>query len=229
RAVGLRQVCRHGIGGHFDAFDRDLGPVRRTQSSCWVHCHIVLRCNSVAIATHRPAPTNRMLDRSSFEHHDDAPRSLLPACRGRDSVTGRDQPPAPRPVLARGWRSAHTDGGMARQTRATRRTKQTPPSVDYRTLADLRYHIRRFLRVREAAARHAWLEPQQYVLLLQIKGLKGREATTIGRLAERLQLRHHSTVELVDRLVARGLVARQRDTADRRTVIVALRPAGEKV
>lgn len=118
---------------------------------------------------------------------------------------------------------------MARQTRATRRTKQTPPSVDYRTLADLRYHIRRFLRVREAAARHAGLEPQQYVLLLQIKGLKGREATTIGRLAERLQLRHHSTVELVDRLVARGLVARQRDTADRRTVIVALRPAGEKV
>jgi len=101
--------------------------------------------------------------------------------------------------------------------------------VDYTTLADLRYHIRRFLRVRESVARAAGVEPQHYLLLLQIKGLQGRERATMGRLAERLQLRHHSTVELVNRLAAKGLVARRRDGRDRREVLVALRPAGERI
>jgi DNA-binding MarR family transcriptional regulator len=101
--------------------------------------------------------------------------------------------------------------------------------VDYSSLADLRYHIRSFLGVREAAARAAGLEPQQYVLLLQIKGLEGRTPVTIGALAERLQVRHHSAVELVDRLVARGLVARRRAAGDRRQVLVRLRRAGEAV
>lgn len=101
--------------------------------------------------------------------------------------------------------------------------------VDYWTLAELRYQIRRFLRAREVAARGAGVEVQQYLLLLQVKGLEGRQAATIGALAERLQLRHHSTVELVDRLVARGMVSRRRDTRDRREVLVMLRPAGEAV
>jgi DNA-binding MarR family transcriptional regulator len=100
--------------------------------------------------------------------------------------------------------------------------------VDYRALAELRYQLRRFLRIRELAAREAGVEPQQYLLLLQLKGLGGRSAT-IGRLAERLQVRHHSVVELVDRLVERGMLARQRGRSDRREVLVALRPAGEAV
>ncbi len=83
--------------------------------------------------------------------------------------------------------------------------------------------------MREEAARAAGVEPQQYLLLLQAKGLQGREPVTIGALAERLQLRHHSTVELVDRLVERGMVARREDPHDRRGVIVELRPAGEAV
>lgn len=102
-------------------------------------------------------------------------------------------------------------------------------TVDYWTLAELRYHLRRFFRVREEAARAAGVEPQQYLVLLQAKGLQGREPVTIGALAERLQLRHHSTVELVDRLVERGMVARRDDPHDRRGVIVELRPAGEAV
>jgi DNA-binding MarR family transcriptional regulator len=101
--------------------------------------------------------------------------------------------------------------------------------LDYRTLAELRYQIRRFLRIREEAARAAGIEPQQYLLLLQLKGLGGQRPPTVGELAERLQLRHHSTVELVDRLVRRGMVARRRDSRDRREVLVALRPAGEAV
>jgi DNA-binding MarR family transcriptional regulator len=118
---------------------------------------------------------------------------------------------------------------MARQPAGPKRSTLTEETVDYQILADLRYHIRRFLRVREGAARAAGVEPQHYLLLLQIKGLEGREPVTISRLADRLQLRHHSTVELIDRLVAKELVARRHDGWDRRAVSIALRPAGERM
>jgi len=107
--------------------------------------------------------------------------------------------------------------------------RSAPDRVDYAMLAELRYQIRRFMRRREEAARAAGVEPQQYVLLLQLKGLTGRQAPTIGALAERLQIRHHSAVELVDRLVERDMVIRQRHGRDRREVVVALKPAGEAV
>lgn len=103
------------------------------------------------------------------------------------------------------------------------------PRVDYRTLSDLRYQIRRFLRLREVAARAAGVEPQQYLLLLQVKGLAGSGAATIGALAERLQITHHGVVQLVNRLARRGMVERHRDQRDRRGVVVELRPAGEGV
>jgi DNA-binding MarR family transcriptional regulator len=102
-------------------------------------------------------------------------------------------------------------------------------AVDYWTLAELRYLLRRFLRVREEAARAEGIEPQQYLLLLQAKGLQGKEPVTMGTLAERLQLRHHTTVELVDRLAQRGMVARRTDPRDRRGVIVEVKRAGEEV
>jgi DNA-binding MarR family transcriptional regulator len=121
-------------------------------------------------------------------------------------------------------RSSMSTGSKARTTRRAERS-----GVDYQTLADLRYHIRRFLRVRESVARAAGVEPQHYLLLLQIKGLEGRNRATVGHLAERLQLRHHSTVELVNRLAERGLVTRRRDGQDRREVVVTLRPAGERI
>lgn len=101
------------------------------------------------------------------------------------------------------------------------------PRVDYETLADLRYHIRRFLRVREEAARAAGIEPQQYLVLLQIKGLAQRRPATIGALTERLQIRHHATVQLVDRLAQRGMVRRRRAEVDRRGVVVQLTTRGE--
>ena len=101
------------------------------------------------------------------------------------------------------------------------------PRVDYETLADLRYHIRRFLRVREEAARASGIEPQQYLVLLQIKGLAQRRPATIGALTERLQIRHHATVQLVDRLAQRGMVRRRRAEVDRRGVVVQLTARGE--
>src|SRR5256885_16909882 len=108
----------------------------------------------------------------------------------------------------------------------TRREAGGASPVDYETLAELRYQIRLFMRRREEAARAAGIEPQQYLLLLQLKGLEDRGPTTVGALAERLQIRHHSAVELVDRLVERDMVARRRDSLDRREVSGALRPAG---
>ena len=110
-----------------------------------------------------------------------------------------------------------------------RMAAMTLRAADYRALADLRYQIRRFLRVREVAARTAGVEPQQYLVLLQIKGLEGHEVATMSVLAERLQIRHHAVVQLIDRLVRAGMVERRRDGRDRREVVVRLRPAGERV
>jgi len=109
--------------------------------------------------------------------------------------------------------------------RLTRSTFERP--IDYETLAELRYQLRRFLRVRELAARAVGVAPQQYLLLLQIRGVAGRQPVTIGFLAERLQIHHHATVQLVDRMAQQGLVARRGDERDRRLVVVELRPRGE--
>src|SRR5579883_1880387 len=102
-------------------------------------------------------------------------------------------------------------------------------AADYRALAEIRYQIRRFLRFSENAARSAHLEPQQYQLLLMLRGLPDGVPATIGVLAERLQVRHHSAVGLVDRLEERGLVRRTQDRRDRRQVLVELTPRGEEV
>jgi DNA-binding MarR family transcriptional regulator len=106
---------------------------------------------------------------------------------------------------------------------------RTMTSSEFRALAEFRYRIRMFLNGSEEAARKAGLEPQQYLLLLALRGLPlGREAT-IRELAERMQLRHHSVVELVDRLEKRLLLRRERSRTDRRQVIVHLTPRGEKI
>lgn len=101
--------------------------------------------------------------------------------------------------------------------------------ADYHALAEMRYQIRRFLHFSEQAAREADLTPQQHQLLLALKGLPAGRKATISEVAERLQLQHHSTVELIDRLVERGLIARLRDDIDRRRVIIQLTPQGEQV
>lgn len=95
-------------------------------------------------------------------------------------------------------------------------------------MAELRYQIRKFLRFSENAARQAGIEPQQHQLLLAIRGLPDGASPTIGVLAERMQLQHHSTVELVDRLVDRNFLCRLRSTSDRRQVLVKLTHDGEE-
>jgi DNA-binding MarR family transcriptional regulator len=104
----------------------------------------------------------------------------------------------------------------------------TPQQPDFQSMAELRYQIRRFLRFSETAARQAGIEPQQYQLLLAIRGLPEGVRPTIRALAERMQLQHHSTVELIDRLVDRGFLCRLRATDDRRQVLVKLTHDGEE-
>lgn len=101
--------------------------------------------------------------------------------------------------------------------------------AEYRALAELRYRIRHFLREGDAKARVVGLEPQQYVLLLAIRGLPEGSEATIQTLAERLALKHHSVVELIDRLETHGYVRRIRSRDDRRQVFVSLLPRGERL
>jgi DNA-binding MarR family transcriptional regulator len=102
-------------------------------------------------------------------------------------------------------------------------------TAEYRALAELRYRIRHFLREGDAQARIAGLEPQQYLLLLTIRGLPEGVEASIRSLAERLVLKHHSVVELIDRLELHGYVRRNRSRDDRRSVLVSLLPRGEKL
>ena len=106
---------------------------------------------------------------------------------------------------------------------------QNISQAEYRALAEFRYELRRFLHFSEQAARAAGLEPRQHQLLLAIKGLPEQKNTSVGELAERLQIQHHSTVELVNRMVERGLLERRRDESDQRRVLVGLTPYGEEV
>ena len=102
-------------------------------------------------------------------------------------------------------------------------------SIDYEALAEFRYHIRNFIRFSERAAREAGIEPQQHQLLLAVKGMPDGVAPTIGEIASRLQVVHHSAVELVDRLEEQGLVQRRRNSDDRRQVFLSLTQKGERI
>jgi len=102
-------------------------------------------------------------------------------------------------------------------------------AVDYGLLAEFRYQLRLFLRSSEEAARSAGLEPQQHQLLLAVKGAPAGEIVSIRSLSERLQLRHHSVVGLIDRLEQRHLVKRRRSPDDGRVVQVMLTRGGERI
>lgn len=100
--------------------------------------------------------------------------------------------------------------------------------AEYEALADLRYSLRQFLRFSEQAAQGAGIMPQQHQALLAVKGFAEDRGITVGDLAERLQVRHHSAVGLVNRLVSKGLVVRRQNGADRRQVHLALTARGDK-
>ena len=100
---------------------------------------------------------------------------------------------------------------------------------EFQALAEFRYQIRRFLRFSEDQARENGIEPQQHQLLLAIKGLPADEKPTIGELAARMMIRHHSAVELVNRLAEHGAVERVHSEGDQREVLVRLTKEGENL
>ncbi len=101
-------------------------------------------------------------------------------------------------------------------------------TADFRSLAEFRYQLRLFLAFSEEQARAVGLNPQQHQLLLVICA-SAPEWPTIGDLAERLILRHHSVVGLIDRLEQRALVRRSRSPEDRRQARVRITPRGERI
>ncbi len=107
---------------------------------------------------------------------------------------------------------------------AKRRLRQ----ADYQRLAAFRYHVRRFLAFSEQAAAQTGLPAQQHQALLAIKGFAGQPVTA-GELAERLGVKHHSAVGLIDRLAASKLVVRRPSAGDRRQVPIELTPKAEAV
>jgi DNA-binding MarR family transcriptional regulator len=96
----------------------------------------------------------------------------------------------------------------------------------YRDLAEFRRQIRRFLHFSESTAREHGLEPQQHQLLLTVHGLPEGVRPTIGELASRMFIQHHSAVELVKRLEQRGAITRVAGETDRREVLVKLTEKG---
>jgi DNA-binding MarR family transcriptional regulator len=102
-------------------------------------------------------------------------------------------------------------------------------AIDYVALSDFRHEIRRFLNFSEQAARRAGIEPRQHQALLAIRGLLPGQNATVGFLADRLQIEHHTAVELANRLQKNHLISRRRSQGDRREVMLRLTSRGERL
>lgn len=146
--------------------------------------------------------------------------------------------PAHKPAGFAGcWKGELKDNIMQEQTRDKngrdqRRDQNGEVRItkkEYEQLAAFRYALRSFLRFSERAAEAYHVTAQQYQALLAIKGFRQHERLTMGELADQLQVRSHSAVELVDRMVVQGLVRREPSADDRRQVCVVLTPPGDEI
>nr|WP_298095806.1 helix-turn-helix domain-containing protein [uncultured Shinella sp.] len=108
-------------------------------------------------------------------------------------------------------------------------SKDRLSDADYEALSNLRYTLRRFMDFSTSAAQQEGLPAQQHQALLAIRGYRGEEAMTVGKLAERLLIAPHSATELVGRLVASGYVTRHVDPADRRRQTLVLTGKADSV
>jgi len=100
---------------------------------------------------------------------------------------------------------------------------------DYQSLAEFRYRIRLFLAGSDETARAAGLEPEQFQLLLAVRGMPPGTPATIQHLAARLLVKHNTAVERIDRLARMGLLRRFHGTADHRVVFVELPRKGNRM
>ncbi len=102
-------------------------------------------------------------------------------------------------------------------------------SLDFETLAAFRYQVRRFLRFSKDLLSSEDLTPDQYQALLAIRASPADRKLSIRDLAEQLQVRHHSTVGIVDQLVSRAAIVRQVAPEDRRKILLSLTEKGEEI
>lgn len=98
--------------------------------------------------------------------------------------------------------------------------------ADYRRLLRLRTSLRQYLHWSEQQAQIVGLTPAHHQLLLAIRGHDDPRGPTIGDVAGYLLLKHHSTVELAQRVGALGLIRRVEDPDDGRVVRLQLTPKG---
>ncbi len=104
--------------------------------------------------------------------------------------------------------------------------KKTKRDIQYQALAAFRYHIRSFLDFSDQAARAAGIEPKQYQLLLAVRGLPDDVSPTVGSISQQLRIRHHSTVELIDRAEKNDLVKRVKTGS---YAFIRVTPKGERI
>lgn len=99
---------------------------------------------------------------------------------------------------------------------------------EYQTLSAFRHSLRQFLAFSEASARAAGLTPQQHQAILAIRAA-GSGGVSISQVASQLVIRHHTAVELVDRLIKAEIVEKTGAADDRRKVVLTLTPKAGKI
>jgi DNA-binding MarR family transcriptional regulator len=102
------------------------------------------------------------------------------------------------------------------------------PSVDYETLARFRYELRKFQAFSQLAAKRAGLTTQQHQALLAVRGFSDKGPVSVGDLARYLLIRHHTAVELVNRMTRLKVLSRSTDDIDGRRVVLRLTKEGER-
>jgi len=108
-------------------------------------------------------------------------------------------------------------------------TKAVEPNVRLRSMAEFRYQLRKFLNFSETASERVGVGVQQYQLMQVIAAMPEGQEASISYLAERMVLRHNSTVELVDRAERAGLVKREADAKDMRRSLVTMTAEGDAI
>lgn len=105
--------------------------------------------------------------------------------------------------------------------------KQKPLSkTEYEALSNFRYALRKFLKFSKDTAESVGLTARQHQALLAIRGFAGRESITNGELAERLHIKHHSAVGLINRMEAQNLLVREQSDTDKREIFITLTKHG---
>ena len=108
-------------------------------------------------------------------------------------------------------------------------TSTVAVSAKLAAIAEFRFRLRRFLSFSETASEELGVPAQQYQLIQVVAAVPGDRAATISYIAERMLLRHNSTVELVDRAEKSGLVRRVIDESDHRWSVVDITEEAEAV